>query len=205
MQVTSINVGAKRELSGRSYSGTTGIFKEPVQEAEIRRTGVTGDAVCDRRHHGGPDQAVYLYRAEDHDWWSAELGRPIPPGTFGDNLTVAGLPDAALAIGTRLVLPRVVLEVTAPRIPCNTLAQRMDDPQFVKAFVKAERPGAYLRVIEPGVVRTGDAVTLEAADALTTVDLFRDSYRTLDAERIEQWLALPIDARTRAKLEAKRA
>ena len=206
MQVDSINTGTSRKLSGRSFSGRTGIFKEPVTgPVTVGPLGLEGDAVLDAKHHGGPDQAVYLYRAEDYEWWSDQLGREIAPGTFGDNLTVRGLPGPGLGIGDRLQLPDLLLEVTAPRIPCNTLAERMDDPGFAKKFVRAERPGIYLRVIAPGSARTGDPVSLlpAAGDPLTTLDLYRDSYQKLDAARIRQWLNLPIDMRTRAALQKK--
>ena len=104
-------------------------------------------ACSTQKHHGGPDQAVYVYLSEDYDWWSKTLGRPIAPGTFGDNITISGLTSADLAIGDRLIAGDVVIEVTTPRIPCNTLAARMGDPGFVKAYRDAGRPGAYCRVI----------------------------------------------------------
>ncbi|MEE4359908.1 MAG: MOSC domain-containing protein [Pseudomonadales bacterium] len=208
MEVVSINVGQERALEGRSFKGVTGIFKTPVgAPVAIGPLGLADDAICDTRHHGGPDQALYLYRQEDYDWWSTERGATLAPGTFGDNLTVRGLPEPGLPIGTRLRFSDLLLEVSAPRIPCNTLAQRMDDPGFVKAFVRAERPGIYLRVIEPGTLAPGEAFTLEpyAGDQRSTTALYRDSYRKLDDDEIRAWLALPIDARTRAKLEAKLA
>ncbi|MCC5885455.1 MAG: MOSC domain-containing protein [Gammaproteobacteria bacterium] len=206
MQVASVNIGTERMLSGRSFKGTTGIFKEPVDEpVAVGTLGLQSDAVCNARHHGGPDQAVYLYREEDYEWWSGRLGRPITAGTFGDNLTLRGLPEANLVIGSRLHLPGVLLEVSAPRIPCNTLAQRMEDPGFVKAFVAAERPGIYCRVIKPGNVRVGDGFSLEpyAGDQVSTLDLFRASYRKLSSEDLRRFLAVPIDIRTRTKFEAK--
>lgn len=206
MQVVTVNVGTPRQLRGNSFKGRTGIFKEPAPgPVSVGPLGLEGDAVLNAKHHGGPDQAVYLYRAEDYAWWSEQLGREVAPGAFGDNLTVHGLPEPGLGIGARLQLPDLLLEVTAPRIPCNTLAERMDDPAFAKKFVRAERPGIYLRVIEAGTVRSGDPVTLLPApgEPLSTLDLFRDSYRRLDAARIRAWLALPIDMRTRAAFEKK--
>ncbi|MGD8417378.1 MAG: MOSC domain-containing protein, partial [Pseudomonadales bacterium] len=140
MLVTSINIGRPRSLNGKSFRGETGIFKEPVATpVRLDVLGIDGDAVLNERHHGGPDQAVYLYRQEDYDWWSETLQRPIAPGTFGENLTVSGLPSPDLPIGARLEFDQVLLEVTAPRIPCNTLAERMGDARFARAFVRAER------------------------------------------------------------------
>src|SRR2546422_8811655 len=53
--------------------------------------GLAGDRVCDIRHHGGPDQAVYAYAREDLDAWGLELGRDFPNGFFGENLTTSGV------------------------------------------------------------------------------------------------------------------
>lgn len=206
MELTSINIGTPRELSGRSYDGITGIFKEPVETAAIGELGVAHDAVCDTRHHGGRDQAVYVYRSEDHDWWSEQLRGEIDPGIFGENLTLRGLPAPGLAIGARLRFAEVELEVTAPRIPCNTLAERMGDATFAKAFVQAERPGFYCRVVTAGTVRTGETVTLtDVPGRATTLDLYRDSYRRLGNDELRAWLDLPIDERTRAKFRAQLA
>ena len=48
--------------------------------------GLAADLVKDFRHHGGIEQAVYLYADEDAAWWAAELGREISPGLFGAGL-----------------------------------------------------------------------------------------------------------------------
>lgn len=205
-RVVSVNVGQRRRLEGRSFRGETGIFKSAVQDPiAVHRLGLEADSVVNTRHHGGVDQAVYLYRDEDYDWWSGELGRSIGPGTFGENLTLAGLAEPGLVIGTRLVFPGIELEVSAPRIPCNTLAQRMDDVSFVKRFLAAERPGFYCRVIRTGRVSCGDPVTVEerSATRLTTLELFRGLQRRLDRSEIEAFLEAPIDERTRRKFQSK--
>ncbi len=69
--------------------------------------------------------------------WARNSG----PGTFGDNLTLSDLESAQFNIGDRFHIGSVMLEVTAPRIPCATLAARMGDPHFVKKYRRAERPG----------------------------------------------------------------
>ena len=121
MRVVSVNV----KLPPR---GGTAIDKQPqAGPVAVTVDGLAGDGVGNKRHHGGPDQAVYAYGTPDYAWWEAELGRPLAPGTFGENLTIEGLESAELAIGDRLVAAGVTLEVTSPRIPCATLAARMDD------------------------------------------------------------------------------
>lgn len=208
MQILSVNVGKARSID--SKSGLTGIYKNSVDVVEITRDGLAGDAICDTKNHGGLDQAVYIYGAEDYAWWSAELGHDIEPGTFGENLTVSELESSDYAIGDRFHVRTsssddVVLEVTAPRIPCGTFAQRMGDPTFVKRFRHAERPGLYCRVLTPGTVQAGDAITVERYedDTVTALEMFRDFYKPhLDEATLHRYLAAPIAIRDR---EAKQA
>jgi MOSC domain-containing protein YiiM len=204
MQIESVNVGKARQFEGPNFKGRTGIFKLPVEgPVTIGPLGLTGDDIINGKHHGGPDQAVYAYRSEDYEWWTETLAEPVTAGTFGENLTLRGLPEADIAIGTRLVFDQVILEVSAPRIPCNILAQRMGSAGFAKRFVRAERPGIYCRVIEPGQLRSGEAFRVDASTAstVTIVEVLRADSRKLSRAELERFLAAPIDTRTRAKWE----
>lgn|GEM_PF-554688 len=177
MHIVSVNVGEERVIP--SKSGKTGIYKLPAAvPVEIGPLGLQGDVIIDTENHGGLDQAVYIYFSEDYAWWSAELGQELAPGTFGENLTVAGLQSAQIWIGDRFETSGVTLEVTYPRIPCVTLAARMGEPTFVKRFRAAERPGVYCRVLRPGPVQAGDALTYQPnpAPALSALQMFRDFY-----------------------------
>jgi MOSC domain-containing protein YiiM len=102
-------------------------------------------------------------------------------------------------VGSRLQFDQVLLEVTAPRIPCNTLAQRMDDPGFARQFVNAERPGIYCRVLQTGAIRTGETFAVLPCDGetISTLDMFRGAYRKLEPETLRRFLAAPIDLRSR--------
>ena len=120
---------------------------------------MAGDAVCDLRHHGGTEQAVYAYAREDLDTWEADLGRPLPGGAFGENLTTRGLDLTEALIGERWrVGDRCVLQVTSPRIPCRTFAGWLEDQGWVRRFTLRGAPGAYFSVVAPGVVRAGDPI-----------------------------------------------
>jgi len=204
MQIESVNVGKARQFDGPNFNGRTGIFKTPAAgPVQIDELGLAGDAIIHKAHHGGPDQAVYLYRQEDYDWWSQTLEEDVAAGTFGENLTVSGLPDPDMAIGTRLCFETVILEVSAPRIPCNILAQRMGSPKFAKQFVQAERPGLYCRVIQTGSVSAGESFTIDesVASNVSIVEVFRADSRKLERDELERFLAAPIDIRTRTKWE----
>jgi MOSC domain-containing protein YiiM len=205
MQLISINLGKEQLLAIKNKSSATGIFKQPEEQAVmIHRLGLAGDAVCDTRHHGGPDQAVYVYGADDYDWWAAELGQPLAPGTFGENLTIRELESAKFSVGDRLQIGPVVLEVTAPRIPCGTLAARMGDTRFVKRYREARRPGLYCRVIAEGEVERGMPVRWQpyAGQTVTVLEMFEHYYqRNPSTEETRRILAAPIAVRARADLE----
>ncbi|MDQ0379935.1 MOSC domain-containing protein [Amycolatopsis thermophila] len=166
-KVLSVNVGAERELRDADL-GVTGIDKRPVAGPVFvaapgprgsGASGVAGDVICDLRHHGGDDQAVYAYAREDLDVWASELDRDLPPGVFGENLTTTGLDLTGALIGERWrVGSSLVLEVTSPRIPCRTFAGWLGERGWVKTFTRRAVPGAYFRVLEPGPVQAGDAV-----------------------------------------------
>ncbi len=204
MKVVSLNIGSSTEIKSRGKLVKTGIKKVGTQDPVFVSTnGMEGDAVLNTKHHGGPDQAVYAYRIEDYEWWSEELGRQIKPTSFGENLTLEGILSPALRIGVQLVFDEIVLEVTAPRIPCQTLNTVMGGDGFSKHFAKAARSGFYFRVIKEGYLSTGESFVLEHPDVSwpTTVELFYANYRKLDNEELQKFIAAPIDIRTRVKLQ----
>jgi MOSC domain-containing protein YiiM len=154
--------------------GTTAIDKQPVGgPVKVGKLGLYADVQADRKHHGGEEQAVYAYAAEDADWWAEQLGRDIPPGLFGENLRVAGLEVSNARVGERWKIgEKVVLEVTSPRTPCMTFARWMgeEDNGWVRRFSDARRLGAYLRVVSTGSVQAGDAIeVVPAPDGAPTI------------------------------------
>ncbi|MGF1431378.1 MOSC domain-containing protein [Kitasatospora sp. LaBMicrA B282] len=161
--IRSVNLGG---ATATEYStpGVTGIDKRPVAGpvevvAPAEGSGLVGDTIGDLRHHGGPEQAVYAYAAEDLARWSAELGHELAPGVFGENLTTAGLDVNGALIGEQwLIGDRLLLEVSVPRIPCRTFAGWLGEQGWVKRFTDRALPGAYLRVRRAGAVGPGDPV-----------------------------------------------
>ena len=147
-------------LADEGRLGVTAIDKRPVDgPVRVHRLGLRGDVQVDRIDHGGEDQALYAYAQADADYWSAELGREIPPGLFGENLRVSGLDATNAVIGERWRIGLdVEVEVTSPRVPCSTFQRRMNEPHWVKRFTEAGRVGTYLRVVRVGSVRAGDDI-----------------------------------------------
>jgi MOSC domain-containing protein YiiM len=157
--VESVNVGTPRDISWRGQTVRTAIWKDPVAgRVGFRGTGVDGDQHGNPEVHGGVDRAVYAYAAEDYAWWSGQLGREVPPASFGENLTVRGVDVSGAVVGERWRVGGALLEVSAPRIPCVKLGIRMGSQQFPRRFAAAGRPGAYLRILAEGEVAAGDPV-----------------------------------------------
>lgn len=199
--VRSVNVGQPRHLEWRGRQVTTAIWKEPVT-GPIRVEGVNlaGDDQADRRVHGGPDKAVYAYAIEDYEWWSSQVG-PVGPGTFGENLTTSGVDLTAAFVGDLWHVGTAVLQVSQPRMPCFKLGIRMADDTFTRKFALAGRPGAYLRIVQAGLIEAGDQIRILPASrpsiavgALASGDLTVDELIAVAAdERVPDGWRLAAD------------
>lgn len=170
--IISVNVG---KGVARTYASgpVTAIDKRPVDLIEVRDpgpkhgglgSGVVGDEVGDTRHHGGINQAVYAYAREDLDWWAEQLGRDLADGTFGENVTTIGVDCTHARIGELWRIGDVTLQVQGPRIPCATFAGHMGERGWVKRFTAEGRTGAYLSVVDPGVLRPGTPIAVQRPD-----------------------------------------
>jgi MOSC domain-containing protein YiiM len=168
--IDSVNVGRPRP-NPYKRADQTGIGKMPADgPVEVRApgpkttglgSGLVGDFIGDGEHHGGDAQAVYAFQREDLDAWEARLGRSLPNGYFGENLTTRDLEINEAKVGERWRIGLdLVLQVTTPRIPCATFRGWVGEPGWAKAFTAAGRPGTYLRVVSPGVVTAGDPVEI---------------------------------------------
>jgi MOSC domain-containing protein YiiM len=172
-RVLSVNVSRPHPAEWHGRAVTTAIWKEPVTgPVALAGVNLDGDDQADRRVHGGPDKAVYAYATEDYDWWATTTG-DLAPGTFGENLTTAGIDLGAGHVGDRWRVGSAVLEVSQPRQPCYKLAMRMGDEGFPDRFEAAGRPGAYLRIVQEGAITAGDLIVVEPAPqpAVTVVAL----------------------------------
>jgi MOSC domain-containing protein YiiM len=206
IRIVSVNIGTAETLTIGGHTTTTGIHKKPVKEpVRVGQNAIGSDIICNPLHHGGPDQAVYVYSVEDYRWWADQLGQDLPPGSFGENLTIDGLPTE-LYVGDRLLIGDVVLEATAPRIPCTTLAAQMQDRGFGMKFRRAERPGTYFRVMNEGEITVGDSVVLidNPGRQVSIIELFCFAFAlSHDANDLQRYLDAPIAERMRSKVETK--
>ena len=189
-RLDTVNLGHRRPNPQKDV-GWTGIGKQPTEgPVEVRApgpkmtglgSGLVGDFIGDGKHHGGDGQAVYAFQREDLDEWERRLGRELPNGFFGENLTTVGLEVNDARLGEHWRVGRdVVLQVTTPRIPCSTFRGWIGEKGWARIFTAAGRPGSYLSVVTPGTIRAGDPievvhrpdhhVTISMAFRATTTD-----------------------------------
>lgn len=190
--VISVNVGAPRTVGWAGRKVTTSIWKDPVPgRVRVAGINVAGDTQSDLRVHGGPDKAVYSYSVEDYRWWASELGSELTPGTFGENLTVAAVDLQNAVVGEIWATGTARLVVTQPRMPCFKLGLRMGDAGFVQRFEDARRYGVYLRILQPGDVGAGDAITVVSQpDHGLTASSIADLQHTRDIDGLEALLGV---------------
>jgi len=145
VELLSVNVGTPREVVWKGRPVRTSIFKQAVEApVAVRRLNLDGDEQSDLAVHGGPNKAVYAYQAEHYDFWRGELpAAELGWGSFGENLTVSGLPaEDAICVGDRIRAGSALFMVSQPRLPCFKLS-----------------------VVEEGVVAAGDEIEIVSRDS----------------------------------------
>ncbi len=160
--IVSVQVGQVAPLGPDGFPSA--FVKMPARgPVAVGRLGLAGDAQADVTVHGGPDKAVYLYPAEHYAAWSRELPEHaalLRPGGFGENLTTLGFDERTVCIGDIFQAGSALLQITQPRQPCFKLALRFGDTHLPQVFLRSGRSGWYARVLENGIVSSGDRLAL---------------------------------------------
>ena len=202
--VVSVNVGLPKAVPYETTSmPTTGIEKHPVDgPVRITFAGVEGNGVGDTTNHGDEYMRVYAYSVEDYAWWQGELGRPLRPGHFAEQLTTSGTDLNAALVGETWRVGTALLQIAHVRTPCLTFRGWMghsgyDATGWVRRFALAGRPGPYFRVLEEGVVEVGSGIeVVDRPDTDVSVGelyaalMFRPDLlpRVLDVPGLKPWV-----------------
>jgi MOSC domain-containing protein YiiM len=165
-RLLSVKLADPRVFHLRSRDVPTGIFKTPAAgRVALTRLTLEGDIQVDKRVHGGPDQAVYVYPREHYPHFRRLLGRPdLSPGFFGENFTTEGLLEDAVRVGDVLRVGSAMVQVTRPRGPCFKMGLKAGSAAFVGTLLESRRLGFYLRVLEEGQVGAGDSIDPVSSD-----------------------------------------
>lgn len=189
MKLISVNVAQVGPLFGpvpaNGRQVATAIHKQPVAgPVGVGRLGLDGDAQADRRLHGGPGKAVYAYPLEHYAFWQTQrrlAGKgdaALVHGALGENLTVQGLLEDACWIGDRLAVGTALLEVSEVRTPCFKLNVKMGLSHAARLMDQSGHTGFYLRVLRPGMIAAGDAVTVLPGPRSLTIAQINAGRRT---------------------------
>jgi len=185
-KLISVQVGVPRMVSQDGEEVSTGIFKTPVQNrVRMNQFNLEGDQQADLSVHGGRDKAVYAYPSEHYTYWKKELSTPeLPWGSFGENLTIAGLLEGEACLGDRFRIGTAEVVVTQPRIPCFKLNLKFQRHDMAKRFLASHRTGFYLRVLREGEIGAGDEI----------VPMHQDENRVSIADALRIYLGRPDSA-----------
>lgn len=209
-QVISLHRGKREPLSAKP--GTFSAIRKTalVGAVTLGPQGIDGDEQVHLKFHGGPFKALCFYASEYYPGWNAHTAEAMPPGSFGENVHSAGLLDAEVCLGDRYRIGEALVEVTAPRGPCNNLAAHWGVKDLHIWCKQQRRTGFYTRTVEPGIAELGSSITLEARPLPgCTMVAFWDVIDNLNRDRatIAAMLACPaldpewVD-KLRRKLEA---
>ncbi|MEO8151774.1 MAG: MOSC domain-containing protein [Rhizobacter sp.] len=165
----SVNVTLAREVEISGRKVMTGIGKLPTAQAvAVRPLGLEGDEQADLSVHGGLSKAVYAYPSEHYPFWQTVRAQAkvslwdeaLPPGSMGENLTLAGLLESQAWIGDVLRFPHCALAVSEPRFPCFKFNAAMGFNQASKLMAANGWCGFYLAVRVAGMLQAGEQFEL---------------------------------------------
>ncbi|MCR9227595.1 MAG: MOSC domain-containing protein [Flavobacteriaceae bacterium] len=207
MKVISTNLGKPTKILWNGKKILTGIYKYPIYEPlYLDREDVKHDTVVDRKHHGGAYKACYLFSSDNYAHWKEKY--PLMDwdwGMFGENLTLEGLEESKLKIGSIYRLGKALVQITQPREPCYKLGIRFNDQGILKQFIDHGHPGTYVRVLEPGKVLMGDSMELveESENPLTVKAFYTLLFAKEKDKKVLKWAinneAIPQSKREKLK------
>lgn len=139
------------EIIAINISDKKGVIKHPVKEAKFIPGGIQGDAHC-----GLDDiKQVSLLADESVDKMRA-MGLSLDPGAFAENVTTTGIELKTLPIGTRLQIGCTIQEVSRIGKECHHGCAIKQ--QTGTCVMPTE--GIFTKVIQGGVVKPGDKITI---------------------------------------------
>ena len=165
-QLLSVQIGVARRTRIGERNILTAYGKQPVAQAvPVLPLGLMGDEQADLSIHGGLEKAVYAYPSEHYAFWQearreaglGDIDDSLPPGSLGENLTLAGLLETGVWAGDVLKFPDCELRVTLPREPCYKFNAAMGFARASKLMAQSGFCGFYLAVKTPGTLCAGDA------------------------------------------------
>ena len=148
-----------------------GVPNYAIDEGRVTESGIAGDGWRHPQFHGIRKRAMLLITAEGVDDLAAR-GFPVFYGALGENLTTRGLDRRSFRIGQRFRAGEAIVQLTEVRFPCSaldvygpTIQSAIHDVRALAGDYESSvwgMSGFYASVVQPGVLRPGDQITLMA-------------------------------------------
>ncbi|MGG5253963.1 MOSC domain-containing protein [Neobacillus sp. SM06] len=189
-EIVNLAVGKPREFVWGKNIERSGIGKQTVFSAELKKDGFIGDGVENVEFHGGVDRAVCFYPFEHYSFWNKQFGKLLTPPALGENITASGLMEKDVCIGDIFQIGTAVIQVTQGRIPCLTISKFNFEENFLNRLVETGYTGYFLRVLEEGRINADSKIEwLEKEPNRVSVlfanhILFHDQKNTAGVEKI---------------------
>ena len=159
--IEAVFTGQPKLISDERGTWTSSIFRKRTEEpVPVLSSGLAGDKVT-QPYHGGPGAAICVHMADHYVFWNMRLAINLEAGSFGENITLVGITEDRINVGDHVRFGTALVQVSGPRVPCANLARRIGRSDWVRQTIRENRTGFYLRVLEPGVVQSGNPWLLE--------------------------------------------
>jgi MOSC domain-containing protein YiiM len=156
-----IYVGLPKTITDDQGTWTSSIYRDRIEgPIELRKNGLVGNRVA-QSYHGGPDAAVCVHLRDHYRFWNEHYDMALSPGYVGENFVLDNITSEQVCVGDIVRVGTAMVQVSGPRIPCANLARRIGRADWVKLTVRENRTGFYLRVLEPGIVASGNVWDLQ--------------------------------------------
>ena len=159
MFVNDLFAGKPQPLGPRGAPSS--IVKAPIDYLTVGLEGTLEDEQANKRLHGGPEKVLHQFAPIHYQTLAEHFSdTQFPIGSIGENLSIEGMDDTNVFIGDIWKIGDVVLQVSAPRAPCNKISLRFGVKNLDRFVGERGITGWYYRVIDTGIIRLGDAVSL---------------------------------------------
>jgi MOSC domain-containing protein YiiM len=198
-RILSIQAGLPRSFEhfnkkrNTTETWTSGIYKHSIGSSVfISKNGIEGDDQADLKFHGGPDRALLIFARAHYPLFESFIGKEIPQGGFGENLTVDYFDEREIAIGDHFLVGNALIEISQPRLPCFKLGRRLESPQIVDEVLQQRKGGIYARVLKEGHISIDDELELvQRPFPEWTASRAMDTYLDADNENRRELGSLP--------------
>ncbi|NMH60898.1 MOSC domain-containing protein [Alteromonas ponticola] len=169
MKILGLYAGKPQPFGPRKAPSS--IIKSAVPMLTVHKHGTLEDEQGNKKLHGGPEKVLHQYAMENYEVLKAHYPEGhFPPGSIGENLLVEGMHDGNVCIGDRYLFGEVILQVNAPRSPCNKISHRYGIANLDRFVSQQQITGWYYRVEQEGKIHQHSSVSLlSRVDNATTI------------------------------------